>query len=318
MPADSVNYQLRPNKNVERKLFIEMFRRLDHRLGIGNYRYIGMGGLWFADFTLVHRELGLTNLISIEKNKADRARFNRPFDCVQVKEGETSVVLPELDLGRRPSIIWLDYDSDLSGPALRDIQTMTSEAASASICIVTVQAHIGQVTRQQGPDGEDLSRLQALEYYAGNVVPTGLRDREITNSTFSGIVSEILLNAFQHGVTVAARGMRFQPLLNVAYRDGAPMVTVGGLLHDAEDEPICFGQHGSLPFWPPSTNVPFRIRVPLLTVREKAALDQIMPSSEPVTSDLVRDKLGFALSEEKLAAYRSFYRQYPMFAEYDF
>ena len=59
MAADSINYELRPNKNVERKLFMEMFRRLEKRLNIqDDYRYIGLGGLWFSDFSMIHRMLG--------------------------------------------------------------------------------------------------------------------------------------------------------------------------------------------------------------------------------------------------------------------
>ena len=316
MPADSINYQLRPNKNVERKLFIEMFRRLDGALNISEYRYIGMGGLWFADFSLIHRRLGLTDLTSIEMRQPARAHFNRPFECVQVEEGETSVVLPTLDLGTRPAIIWLDYDSDLNGPVLEDIETVTSDAAALSICIVTIQGSVRQVTNQKGPEGQSLSRLEALEHYAGDVVPFDLKNSDITGSTFPGVVSGILLNAFSHGVRKAARGLRFQPLLNVAYKDGATMVTVGGLLHDAAETPVSFDEHDPLPFWPPSTT-PYWIRVPLLTVREKAALDQMMPGNEPPTAELVRAKLGFELSDEKLAAYHTFYRQYPMFAEYE-
>lgn len=317
MAADSINYQVRPNKNVERKLFIEMFRRLDHRLNFGEYRYIGMGGLWFADFTLIHRELGLTDLISIEMRQPQRAQFNRPFECVQVEPGETSSVLPRLDLGSRPAIIWLDYDSDLSGPALRDIATLTNEAATSSICIVTVQADVRQVDKQKSPEGEDFSRLEALEYYAGDFVPLGLKNAEITRSSFTSLVSNILLNAFTHGVTTTGRGVKFQQLLNIAYKDGTTMVTVGGLLYDAADEPIPLNQRGQMPFWPPSTE-PFWIRVPLLTVREKAALDQLMPASQPPTAEFIHEKLGFELSNKKLAAYHTFYRQYPMFAEYEF
>ena len=318
MAADSINYQLRPNKNVERKMFIEMFRRLESQLPIRDYRYIGLGGLWFADFLLIHRELGLTDLISIEMRQPERAEFNRPFNCVQVERGETSLVLPDLDLGNRPAIIWLDYDSDLSGPALEDIAILASQAAAMSICIVTIQAHIGQVSNVKGPAGEDLSRLDALEYYAGDLVPDRLKNADITGSAFPGHLGEIMFGAFKHGLRTAARHMRFQPLLHIAYKDGAPMITVGGLLHTDKDNAIRLSDDGSLPFWPPSTTKPYRIQVPLLTMREKAALDQMMPGDGPPDAGDVERVLGFRLSGQKLAAYRDFYRQYPMFAEYEF
>ncbi len=316
MAADSVNYQLRPNKNIERKLLIEMFRCLDGQLNLSDYRYIGLGGLWFADFSLIHRQLGLTDLTSIEMRQPDRARFNRPFDCVAVKGGAASVVLPNLDLGGGPAIIWLDYDSGLGGPALTDIGLLTREVAVGSICLVTVNASVRQIKGQRGPEQQCFSELEALEYYAGDLVPVGLRNEDIAGDTFPGVVSEIVRSAFVHGVRAAARGLKFQLLLNLSYKDGARMVTVGGLVHGVDEPLISYEEHGSLPFWPPHSE-PYAIGVPLLTVREKAALDQLMPRDGPPTKDAVHAALGFELSEEKLAAYHTFYRQYPMFAEYE-
>ena len=316
MAADSINYQLRPNKNVQRKLFIEMFRRLDRHLNLEEYRYIGMGGLWFGDFSLVHRELGLTNLVSIESREAARARFNRPFECVHVEEGETTMVLPKLRLGEGKAIIWLDYDSNLMGPVLDDIRILTAEAASLSICMVTVQADIRQVTQQRDVGGAKLSRLEALKMYAGDVLPVGLTEEEISNVRFPGIVSGVLLNAFRHGLRAAGRDGCFQLLLNMFYRDGAPMVTVGGLLCGPGDDAIAISDEHGLPFWPPG-HEPYHIQVPLLTAREKAALDQMVPGAGPPTSREVEEELGLQLSDEKLAAYHEFYRQYPIFAEFE-
>ena len=316
MASDSINYGVRPNKNIERKLFVEMFRHLDNALNIREYRYIGLGGLWFADFSLIHRRLGLNDLTSIEKRQPARARFNRPFECVEVKGGETSVVLEELDLGSHPSIIWLDYESNLSGPALTDIKILAREVAAGSICLVTVNASVEQVRRQEDPEGQSLSELEALKFYAGELTPVGLKNTEICGKGFRKVVSDVLVNAFEHNVRSAARGLKFQLLLRMTYRDGAPMVTVGGLLHDADEAPIDFEDHGPLPFWPPS-DTPYEIGVPILTMREKAALDQLMPRDGPPTTDAVNTALGFSLSRKKLEAYHRFYRHYPLFAEYE-
>ena len=76
----------------------------------------------------------------------ERALFNRPFECVQVENGESSLVLPKLNLGKQPAIIWLDYDSDLSGPVFDDITIVTRHVAEGSICIVTVKADIRLVS----------------------------------------------------------------------------------------------------------------------------------------------------------------------------
>lgn len=44
-----VNYSVRPAKSVERKMMIEAFRRLHLAWGIGCYRYVGMGSIYFSD-----------------------------------------------------------------------------------------------------------------------------------------------------------------------------------------------------------------------------------------------------------------------------
>ena len=150
------------------------------------------------------------------------------------------------------------------------------------------------------------SEMEALEYYAGGFIPVGLKDTEISGTAFPAVVSEVLINAFQTGIRRAVRDLSFQLLLNLTYQDGAPMVTVGGWFHGTDETPISLEEHGPLPFWPPSKEAPYEIGVPLLTVREKAALDQIMPGDGPPTVEAVRSSLGFGLSEKKLAAYHTF------------
>jgi len=61
-----VNYVLRPAKNVERKMLCEAFQRLTNFASLREYRYIGFGSIFFSDFTLFHRNLGISDLIDID------------------------------------------------------------------------------------------------------------------------------------------------------------------------------------------------------------------------------------------------------------
>src|ERR1700761_6192677 len=108
---EKINYSLRPNKSIERKMICEAFTRLSLLDHLSNYRYIGMGSAYFADFILFHRNLGMTNLISIEKEESKKARFefNKPFSCIDIKYGNSSTVLPNLELEKSKNIVWLDY-----------------------------------------------------------------------------------------------------------------------------------------------------------------------------------------------------------------
>ncbi len=77
----TINYSIRPNKNVERKLIIEFLSALEQKFHISNYRYIGFGSMWFTDFILMHKALQINDMISIEESKSNekRAEFNKPF-----------------------------------------------------------------------------------------------------------------------------------------------------------------------------------------------------------------------------------------------
>ena len=65
--SDYINYVIRPNKTVERKLIFETLSRLAPIFNFAEYRYIGFGALWFVDFVMAHKYLSIANMISIEK-----------------------------------------------------------------------------------------------------------------------------------------------------------------------------------------------------------------------------------------------------------
>ena len=113
--ADSVNFAIRPNKAVERKLVFETLSALTEVYAFSECRYIGFGAMWFIDFVLAHRRLSITDMVSIERNDylASRALYNRPYACVSVEVGESDGVLPRMPLEERRLLVWLDYDTSL-------------------------------------------------------------------------------------------------------------------------------------------------------------------------------------------------------------
>src|SRR5437868_13211604 len=104
-----VNYSLRPAKNIERKMMAEAFARLAPLRPLTKYRYIGFGSEFFNDFSLYHQALGITDMISIERDatRVERCEFNRPYKSIDLIPGEASAVLQKLSW-TKPSIVWLD------------------------------------------------------------------------------------------------------------------------------------------------------------------------------------------------------------------
>ena len=84
-------------------------------------RYIGLGSVYFTDFILMHKQMGLTDLVSIEivSDKEVKKRFeaNKPFDCVDLRFGHTNQEFRGLTRRQadRHNLIWLDYDGRGSG-----------------------------------------------------------------------------------------------------------------------------------------------------------------------------------------------------------
>lgn len=98
-----INYSLRPAKHAERKMMGEIFRRAAAFSALETYRYVGLGSVWFSDFSLYHKMLGIGEMVSIERATGCKARFeaNRPFN-IEMRFKPTTEALPELDwkLGR--------------------------------------------------------------------------------------------------------------------------------------------------------------------------------------------------------------------------
>jgi hypothetical protein len=122
---EKLNYSIRPNKNVERKLIVKLLATIgaSGEFDIKDYRYIGLGSIWFTDFSLFHRVLGIDDMISIEKeaSREQRLRFNKPFECIKLILREYSEAFVDLDWEKR-SIVWLDFDDVLKAALFDDLK----------------------------------------------------------------------------------------------------------------------------------------------------------------------------------------------------
>jgi hypothetical protein len=77
-----IDYRVRPGKQAERLMMVEAFRHLRFS-AVGSYQYVGLGSVYFSDFKLVHRALGTTRMISIEKSAHDKKGL-RPIFLLDV------------------------------------------------------------------------------------------------------------------------------------------------------------------------------------------------------------------------------------------
>ena len=304
---EKINYNLRPAKNIERKMIADACRLLPGARPDNRYRYVGFGSPFFSDFRIFHKSLGFQRMINIEAESSDQERFefNKPFACIQMVYGNSSDVLSDLAWVNELTVIWLDYDRRLNARMIEDIEFLAACLVPWSFLIVTVRAKAadyGAETRKIATMEQDLERT-----LDGTVTQSDLaQDRiaETIRSLCSASIDGILLD--RNGMLGSEDQLEYRQVMNFVYDDGTPMVTFGGLFVPKSGEAE-FTDRGfpSLDFYRPGMEH-YEIRAPLLTFKEQRTLDSSLPDGKPSVP---------GLDQADIDAYAQVYRYFPAFTE---
>lgn len=280
---EKINYALRPAKNIERKMIVEALGRLRAFHTLDSYQYIGLGSPYFADFLLVHRYLGLSDMICIEREVMDQERFkfNRPFGSIALKFGKSAEILPTLSLDDRPTVVWLDYDDYLDPSMLSDIDILCSSLTSGSFLLVSMRCYADDFGKVPS------DRLKKLTEALGDKIPAGISNSDLSGSKFGKLLWRIIDAEIRYMLGERSAGYRpelkfnYQQVLHFIYRDGIPMLTVGGALYQqgqrmhltqCDFESLSFSR---------TDDDPYKIEAPPLTFKERQAIDAHLPATTP-------------------------------------
>ena len=309
---EKVNYSLRPAKAVERKMLCDSFRRLSPFARVDTYQYVGFGSTYFSDFSLIHRSLGISHLISIEREIAmcERFMFNRPYRSIDLRFGESTELLPELDWNPK-TIVWLDYDGKLTADVLADVATFCRSCTPGSVLAVSVNAHPDRVPPDQDPEKFRLALLKKrLGQYKvpADVGPkqlagwdVALLNRRIVDQQIQSTLAE------RNGGLPANARLCYNQLFNFHYRDGARMMTTGGLVYQVGQENIVSSCGFNQLDFVREHEHPYEIVVPNLTFKEMRHIDAQLPTeNKPVIAPV---------GDDDIAAYKAIYRYFPTFIE---
>ncbi len=311
---EAINYSLRPNKCVERKIIFETLAGLSSDFDFTKYQYLGMGSMWFVDFILAHKNLGIEDLVSFElADYSPRAVFNRPYNNIKIYPGPVSEGITTINWDK-PAIVWLDYDCGPEYPAVfEDSATVASKINPGSILMVTVNAHMGRVPRQNA-EGEELTRHQGLRFILGDAAPSEEEFKFINLKNYHNVLATCLTRHIERAHRRSGRGGKYVSFLNYYYKDNAPMITVGGMfVDDTNEEKLntnrCYT--GSKYIGPGL----YPIQVPPLTHRERISLDALLPTAQSLKEEDILARLGFRLPQDQLDDYAKFYKLYPSYGE---
>lgn len=300
---EQINYTLRPAKNIERKMLAEALSRLAAFSPLQHYQYVGLGSTFFSDFTLFHRTLGIERMISIEQDhhKKDRFIFNRPYNCIEVHFGKSNDLLPSIPWAE-PLIVWMDYDSKPSQGILIDLAHFCRHAIHGSAMIVSVNVH-------------NLT-LKALRRHLGEEkIPDGVSPASLMEWGGANVCRDILANEImdrlneRNGTLGVGDKLEFRQLFNFRYRDGARILTFGGILfRSAGLDQLGRCSFGNLAFIREGPE-PYEIEVPVLTLQEIRGIDSELPGGD------MNKFIEMGIPERDLEKYKRIYRYFPRFTE---
>lgn len=312
------HYGLRASKQVERKIMIEVLLRLSGaRYNIADYAYLGFGSVYYVDFVMFHKYLFIQDMICVEwgNNIEKRMKFNKPFKFIKLRLEPLFNHIPKIRT-KKKHLIWLDYDRSLDTEMLQDIDGCLTRLAEQSIFIVTADARPKIPKDEQDVDLESLTAkdreiwtMNTYQKWFGPYMSRRITHDAISRVHIAPIFYEVLIERIRQTLERRTPRLRLIQLFNYLYQDGAPMLTIGGVIGTDEDEEE-LRRKGLLTHRFVNTSAEFlEISVPPLTIREKQWLDSRLDERLKAT------KLSFELEEELLENYRMFSKEYPTFLE---
>ena len=307
---NKIDYRLRPAKQAERSMLIDLYKRLRFA-PIEEYQYVGFGSVAFVDFRMVHRALGIDDLLSIEGTEDDeeKARFshNKPYDRIDLRFGHSNSILPQVNFDRK-SLVWLDYDEPARRFMASDLATVAAKAHSGTFVAVTF-------TNDFPVDKKGAERAlghlregfpEFVQEDAKTILYQGPKYSEFVRTTFGSLLDTALKDADAGNPDPLAKRVAFQ-VCYFKYKDGAKMATVGWVIvaeRDFETLELC--KLEALPFFSAGAEA-FHIEIPKVTPLEVREMERRLPDPH-AAADLAW------IPESERTAFAKTYRYLPNFA----
>ena len=271
---------------------------------VSEYRYVGFGSVHFVDFVMFHKLLGVRKLTSVEHSEdiKKRVEFNKPYGCVNVIIKSMSDVVPTLSRDER-HILWLDYDDVLDQSQLEDVWAASATLSVGSMLIVTVD--VQPPKNKHTPD--------EWKAYHEEMAGTYLGDQPVTMYTrqrLARVNIDALSRAMASGVA-GRKDVELIPMFSFLYADTHEMLTIGCMIGTRYEGRLVrrSGLDDQIYSRDDFSREPYRIRVPIVTRRERAYLDRAMPCADGWAPE------DFEMDPEEAALYRDVYRFLPAYAE---
>ncbi len=312
--ASSLPYQLRPNKAVDRELFLALLGRLGVHLGIEDYTYIGMGGPYLEDFRLIHAKAGIDKLVCVEAEEQVHLRqlFNRPIAGIECVHNTFEDYLDSMEF-ETPVVIWFDY-TDPKGitDQIERFSRSIGELPIGSVLRITLNAHpssLGDQSDEEKVTGKSLQewRMDRFKELMGSMFPSGTKPEGMTLKNFGNTILKALFVAVERGA-VSLPDRKIIWALATHYADGQPMVTATLVIVVSDD--VNTGELVRKWKYYSNPSDPLKIDMPSLSTKERIWMESHSSLKDELNYELPTSRL----EQDPFKSFRRFYRVFPHFA----
>ncbi|WP_162782158.1 O-methyltransferase [Arenimonas caeni] len=345
MSGSSLPYKLRPNKAVDRELFLSLLMRLAPKLGLEKYHYVSLGGPFLEDFRLVHsrvgigrkrngRTVGRLTCVESELEIHKRQKFNRPLAAIRCVHSTLEKFLDQTTFAT-PAIIWFDYTApkDIASQIQRFAATVGTVPVG-SVLRVTLNGNPTSLgSGGEEPSGKDLSvevdgevssdraqkptkaewRLEEFRQRLGALVPAGIAPEAMTHKKYGPTLLGVLkLSVDKQALSFSDRQVVWA--LATHYADEQPMVTAALVVAPKGDSDLEKLVRGWEFFSKPED--PHRVELPALSSLERLTLESSSYAHRRLGFDLAK-VVDSKLGTDPVDSFRKFYRLYPHFSRVD-
>lgn len=323
MSGGNIAYHLRPNKAVERSLFLDLLNRIGRTsFNISGYQYVGFGGPFMEDFKAVHVATRISNMTCIERDAVVQARqkFNCPLKCVEFIHADSSTFLDDFQ-PVVPTVAWLDFTSPGElRQQLDDTCKLVGKLAHGDIFKVTLNASVEALRNDPGNLRQNelvVLRRQVFEDRVKLDKPLVVNLDDFKADKYPALLLQALHNAAKRGFNNTS--LVVQPLTAFSYSDGTMMLTATGMVLDPTKTDIKdFPESSRLSHWSFSMldwKFPIRIDLPVLSLRERMTLEKMQPNGSVQDAKIVLGEVinSEGIPPEAVTSFAKFYRIYPEF-----
>ena len=316
-------YHLRPNKYVDRHLFLSVLDRLGPYLSIGEYRYIGFGSYLFDDFKLMHERLHISSMISLESDVSvfKRATFNAPYNCIEIVNQSSTDYISSGNWDDQKSVIWLDYTSPKQLPKqFSDIASLLNKTITHDIVRMTFNANadtLGKITQEYGLE----QRMEKFKSRMADYLPADYNPTDFNKENYPLFILKCLRLLISDAFLENEYDKRFMlPIFSTIYQDSEHrMLTFTGIvLNDYNEVDTIKSFFPDIPYINFEWDNPSKINIPGLTVKEMLEINKMLPSEN--AKEQIEESFDFVFGgkKEEINSYISFYKYYPSFQSINF